>query len=183
MTSKLYWTAVAVLVAVVVHLSYVLLVPRLEMRGKIEDVQRVAGSGALTVLDADQSVRFIGPEGRWLVHALCIYDLRQGPVMVTAAVPSTYWSMSMYSSRGDSFYSLNDRQAGIARVAVLLKPRKTELIGDLLEETEAPQGEVIAVEAPDAAGLVVMRALAAEPAEYSRISSVMAQSGCRILGS
>src|SRR5918995_3136427 len=167
MTSKLYWTAVAVLVAVIVHLSYVLLVPRLEMRGKIEDVQRVAGSGALTVLDADQSVRFIGPEGRWLVHALCIYDLRQGPVMVTAAVPSTYWSMSMYSSRGDSFYSLNDRQAGIARVAVLLKPRKTELIGDLLEETEAPQGEVIAVEAPDAAGLVVMRALAAEPAEYS----------------
>lgn len=181
--SKLYWLAVALLVGVVVHLSYVLFVPRIEMRGKIEEVQRVAANGALTVLGPDDSVRLVGPEGRWLVHALCVYDLSRGPVMVTGIIPSTYWSMSMYSSRGDSFYSLNDRQAGIAQVNVLLKPPKAELIGDLLEESEVPQGEVIAVEAPATTGLIVMRALAAEPAEYGRISTVMARSGCRTLGS
>jgi uncharacterized membrane protein len=179
--SKLYWALVALLFALIVHLSYVLFIPRFEMRGKLDEIRSLAGSGRLRVLERDEGVRLMGAEARWFVHALCLYDLSRGPVMVTAVIPSTYWSMSMYSSRGDNFYSLNDRQAGIERVSVLLKPRRSELI-DILEESEVPQGDVIGVEAPASIGIVVMRALAAQPAEFRRVASVLGQSNCRTIG-
>jgi uncharacterized membrane protein len=67
------------------------------------------------VLSREDSIRLMGPDGRWLVHALCIYDLAERPGDHHAAVPNAYWSMTMYSAGGETFYSLNDRQAGIDR--------------------------------------------------------------------
>jgi uncharacterized membrane protein len=178
MKAVLYWTLCILLLASVVHLGYVLIVPHLEMRAKIDELREFAGSGALTVLDREDSVRLMGPDGRWLVHALCVYDLAEGPMVVSAAVPNSYWSMAIYSAGGETFYSLNDRQAGIDRVDLMIR-QPSAPVPDEEQELAPSDDETITVSAPDRVGVVVMRALAGEAAEYERAAEILAQSECR----
>jgi uncharacterized membrane protein len=178
MKGLLFWTVCALLLAGVVHLGYVLIVPQFEMRAKIDELRQLAGNGALTVLSREDSVRLMGPDGRWLVHALCLYDLADGPMTINAAVPNSYWSMAIYSAAGETFYSLNDRQAGVERVDLMIR-QPSEPVLDEEEELVLPNDDVFTVRAPDPLGLVVMRALAGEPAEYERTSEILARSNCR----
>ena len=177
MKSILYWTVCILLLAGVVHLGYVLIVPQFEMRARIDELRELAGSGTLTVLNREDSVRLMGPDGRWLVHALCVYDLAEGPMVVSAAVPDSYWSMAIYSAGGETFYSLNDRQAGIDRVDLMIRRPSAPLPEE--EELAPPDDETITVRAPDQVGVVVMRALAGEPAEYEPTAEILARSECR----
>lgn len=178
MSRAIFWSLCVVLLAAVVHLGYVLLVPSYEMKTKIDDIRRLVDSRDLTVLSREQGVQLLGPDGRWLVHALCIYDLSAGPVMVSAAVPKTYWSMTIYSAAGETFYSLNDRQAGLDRVSIELR-QASDRESDDDAQTPMGGGETLTVRAPDRAGLVVMRALAGEAAQFGPISEVLAGSSCR----
>jgi uncharacterized membrane protein len=180
MSRLLYWTVAILLLAGTVHIGYVLFVPHIEMRSKLNELRGLADTGALTVLSREDSIRLMGPDGRWLVHALCIYDLADGPMTIVAAVPNSYWSMTMYSAGGDTFYSLNDRQAGVDRVALMLRqPTEPTPTDDELEQEVVPDEDTLTVRVPAATGLVVMRALAGEAAEYQRISQILAQSSCR----
>ncbi|MFW6077127.1 MAG: DUF1254 domain-containing protein, partial [Hyphomicrobiales bacterium] len=167
MKSLLFWLLSILLLAGVVHLGYVLIVPHFEMRAKIDELRQLAGNGALTVLSREDSVRLMGPDGRWLVHALCIYDLADGPLTVNAAVPNSYWSMAIYSAGGDTFYSLNDRQAGVERVDITIRQPR-ERAPEEEEELTPPSDDTFTVRAPGQVGVVVMRALADEVAEYER---------------
>jgi uncharacterized membrane protein len=178
MKGLLFWTISILLLAVVVHLGYVLIVPQVEMRTKIDEMRRLSGSGALTVLSREDSLRLMGPDGRWLVHALCVYDLADGPVTVNAVVPNSYWSMAIYSVGGETFYSLNDRQAGIDRVDLTIR-RASEQALDEEEELVLPDDDTFNVRAPASVGVVVMRALAGEAAEYERAAEILARSSCR----
>ena len=179
MKGLLFWTVCILLLAGVVHLGYVLIVPQFEMRAKIDELRQLAGSGGLTVLSREDSVRLMGPDGRWLVHALCVYDLAEGPVAINAAVPNAYWSMAIYSAGGEVFYSLNDRQAGVERVDLVIR-QPSEPVVDEEAELVMPNEEVFTVRAPEPLGVVVMRALAGEPAEYERTAEVLARSSCRL---
>ena len=178
MKALLFWTLCILLLAGAVHLGYVLIVPPIEMRAKIDELRQIVGSGELTVLSREDSVRLMGPDGRWLVHALCVYDLAEGPVTIQAAVPNSYWSMAIYSAGGETFYSLNDRQAGIEQVDLLIR-RPSDQAPDEEEELGQPADDTFTVRAPDPVGVVVMRALADETAEYDRAAEVLARARCR----
>ena len=178
MKTLLFWSVCILLLAGAVHLGYVLIVPPIEMRAKIDELRQIAGSGELVVLSREDSVRLMGPDGRWLVHALCVYDLDEGPVMINATVPDSYWSMAIYSAGGETFYSLNDRQAGIEQVDLMIRRPTDQAPGE--EEELTPQtDDTFTVRAPDAEGVVVMRALADETAEYGRAAEVLGTSSCR----
>jgi uncharacterized membrane protein len=178
MKGLLFWTVAILLLAGVVHLGYVLIVPQLDMRAGIDELRKLTGSRALTVLSRDDSMRIMGPDGRWLVHALCVYDLADGPLAVSATVPATYWSMAIYSASGETFYSLNDRQADVGQVDLMIRQSAAPLLGED-EDVALPEGDVFTVRAPDPKGVVVMRALASEPAEYQRASLILSRSSCR----
>lgn len=178
MKTLLFWTLCILLLAGTVHLGYVLIVPPIEMRAKIDELRRIAGSGELTVLSREDSLRLMGPDGQWLVHALCVYDLAEGPVMINATVPDSYWSMAIYSAGGETFYSLNDRQAGIERVDLMIR-RPSDQAPEEEEELVPQTDDTFTVRAPDPVGVVVMRALADETAEYDRAAEVLASSNCR----
>jgi uncharacterized membrane protein len=84
----LFWTICILLLAGTVHIGYVLFVPHFEMRSKLNELRGLSDTGALTVLSREDSMRLMGPDGRWLVHALCIYDLAHGPMTIDAGVPT-----------------------------------------------------------------------------------------------
>jgi uncharacterized membrane protein len=179
MKTLLFWSVCILLLAGAVHLGYVLIVPPIEMRAKIDDLRQIAGDGGLAVLSREDSVRLMGPDGRWLVHALCVYDLADGPVMITATVPTSYWSMAIYSADGETFYSLNDRQAGVEQVNLMIRQPSDRTPDEEEEELAPPTDDSFNVRAPDPVGVVVMRALADEAAEYDRAAEVLARSSCR----
>src|SRR5690606_29058919 len=172
MKALLFWSLCILFLAGAVHLGYVLIVPPIEMRAKIDELRQIAGKGELVVLSREDSVRLMGPDGRWLVHALCVYDLAEGPVMVKATVPNSYWSMAIYSAGGETFYSLNDRQAGVEQVDLVIR-QPSEKTLDEEEELTPPTDDTFNVRAPDPVGVVVMRALADEVAAYDRAAEVL----------
>jgi uncharacterized membrane protein len=178
MKGLIFWTVSVLLLASVVHLGYVLILPHFEMRANIAELRQMAGNGALTVLSREDSVRLMGPDGRWLVHALCIYDLADGPLAISATVPNSYWSMAIYSAGGETFYSLNDRQAGIDRVDLMIR-QPSESAPDEEQDLTPQDEDTFTVRAPDPVGIVVMRAMAGEPAEYERAAEILARSSCR----
>jgi uncharacterized membrane protein len=179
MKTLIFWTVCILLLAGAVHLGYVLIVPPIEMRAKIDELRQIAGDGELAVLSREDSVRLMGPDGRWLVHALCVYDLAKGPVRVEATVPNSYWSMAIYSAGGETFYSLNDRQAGVEQVDLMIRQPGDQAPDEEEEELAPPTDDTFNVRAPHPVGVVVMRALADEAAEYDRAAEVLARSSCR----
>jgi len=58
-----------------------------------------------------------------LLYSVCVYDLSNGPVHVSAnpQLPS-YWSIALYGANSDNFFVVNDRKAAGKPVDLLLVP-------------------------------------------------------------
>src|SRR5262245_15456376 len=110
MSGRVFWVAATILLAIVVHLSYVLFAPGDTVERKLQAMRAVAGVNSLKVLSASDSRNFLAGEGPGMVHAICVYDLDNGEVLAEAPIPRGYWSVSIYSSKGTNLYTLNDRQ-------------------------------------------------------------------------
>ena len=80
-----------------------------------------------------------------LLYSLAVFDLRDGPLRVTAPVPGSYVSLSMYGSNTDNFYVTNDRRLEGAEFDVVL-------VGP--DDPEPGPG---AVRAPSETGVIVFR--------------------------
>ncbi len=55
-----------------------------------------------------------------LLYSICVYDVSEKPLRITATVPDTYWSISFYQANTDNFYVLNDRQANSNPIDIIL---------------------------------------------------------------
>ena len=48
-----------------------------------------------------------------LLYSVCVFDVSQGPVRVTANPQlKSYWSVALYAANSDNFFVINDRKAG-----------------------------------------------------------------------
>ena len=113
MSGRLFWFTVAVLLGIAVHISYILFVPRIQMDAKIGEFTRLAGINHLMVVQPDKLESVLPDADPSLAHAICVFDLSAGPVVVKARVPTGYWLISFYAPNGDGFYSPNNRQADV----------------------------------------------------------------------
>ena len=124
MSGRVFWVAATILLAIVVHLTYVLFAPGDSVQRKLQAMRTLAGVNSLKVLSANDSRTFLGGEGPGLVHAICLYDLGKGEVKAEAPIPHGYWSLSIYTSHGTNVYTLNDRQAQVDSLSLV---RRTAL--------------------------------------------------------
>lgn len=178
MNGRAYWLIATLLTAAVVHLSFVLFVPKLVMAERLDALAQAAGGSSLKVLTRAETLRLVGEQDGALVHAVCVYDLARGPVLIKTLIPRSYWSVSIYSAAGDNFYSFNDRQADVERLEIRLKPRAAQPVDEEAVETEAPEGDTLEVFPPDDRGVVVFRALAGEASERAGVEAFLARSSC-----
>jgi uncharacterized membrane protein len=88
------------------------------------------------------------------LYAICMFDLREGPVRVTAnpQLPG-YWSIALYASNSDNFYVINDLQAHGKPVDLWLVSRDSSA-----EKRAVPAGSEVVI-TPSATGLLLMRVL------------------------
>jgi len=177
MSGRVFWVVATILLAIVVHLTYVLFAPGDTVERKLQAMRTLAGVNSLKVLSAADSKAFLVGEGPGLVHAICVYDLGQGEVSAESPIPAGYWSLSIYTAHGTNVYTLNDRQAKVSSLSLVLRKANP------LRDTETPVGadstlDKIFIDLTEPTGLIVMRALLPDEPARARVEEELARARC-----
>ena len=163
-------------IAAATHLVAVWALPRLIMQVVISTTAKRAGGANVAFLPPlpDHTAREIVLPSPDLFYVICTYDVSETPLLVTAEIPDTYWSVAFYASNTDNFFVLNDRKAGSRQARVVLARE-----GDPL--ASGPAGERV-IRAPSTRGVVLFRTLVPEAADVGRLDAARRSMQCGPLG-
>ena len=185
MNRWLYWVSATALVALVAHLAYVLFAPAPKLDQIMASFRDTVGVNSFRVLTPEETERLLPLEGPALVHAVCAFDIAARPIRTTLPIPSDYWSLSVITEDGRSAYLLNDRQAGVSSLSLVLRLRAgdapAEAAGEGIEESAIdPQSTAnqIFIDLAEPRGVVVLRALPRFPAGRAEVERELARSVC-----
>jgi len=110
--------------------------------------------------------------------AICRYDLSGGPIKLTVPVSQAYTSVSFYTRNEVAYYAINDRSAG--RKVIELDLMTEAQHAELPEEEDVTSADRLIIDSPSATGLIVMKALAAEPGLMPQAQATLAASSCKV---
>ena len=175
---RLLFTIVAgVVLGLVVHLVSVLALPRIATQDAYSRLTPMTKLNAVTQLPlADPQTSpmpFMDPA---FALAICRYDLSGGPIKLAVPVSQAYTSVSFYTRNEIAYYAINDRSAGKKVIELDLM---TQAQHDALpEDEEITAADRLIIDSPTATGLIVMKALAAEPGLMPQAQATLAAASC-----
>jgi uncharacterized membrane protein len=133
-------------------------------------IKRVGGGGANQWQFADR----VTPLSRQIVrpspdfaYSACPFDLRDGPVVITATPWNAYWSLSLYAANSDNFFVIDDREARHGAEITLVRRGRAH-----------PEGAPMVVESPSERGIALIRRLAPTPDAYNAAKNVAVEDVC-----
>ncbi|WP_425228097.1 DUF1254 domain-containing protein [Sphingomonas sp.] len=149
------------------HLALVA-TPRVLMAAAIKRVGR-AGMNRMTAgpLATDKARAIVRPSPD-LAYSSCPFDLSAGPIRVqTPALPSSYWSLSVFDARTDVVYVRNNREVGGREIDVFLaRPGQV-----------TPPGATV-VRVDGARGIALIRILVQDRARFAVIDTARRGASC-----
>ncbi|WP_398482582.1 DUF1254 domain-containing protein [Tardiphaga sp.] len=168
-----------VLLGGVVHLVSVLALPRIATQDAYSRLAAVTKENAVTPLaqtnPANALLPYMDPA---FAMAVCRYDLSKGPIKLTVPVSQSYTSVSFYTRSDVAYYAINDRSAGRRVIELDLM---TEAQHEALpEEEDVTAADRLIIDSPTETGLIVLKALAAEPGLMTQAQASLAASNCRV---
>ena len=168
-----------VLLGGVVHLVSVLALPRIATQDAYSRLAAVTTENAVTPLaqtnPANALLPFMDPA---FAMAVCRYDLSKGPIKLTVPVSQSYTSVSFFTRSDVAYYAINDRSAGRRVIELDLM---TEAQHEALpEEEDVTAADRLIIDSPTTTGLIVLKALAAEPGLMPQAQASLAASNCRV---
>ena len=183
MTGRTFWILSFLLVAIASHLAFVLFGNRLDDRTLYKDLVAVTGVNKIQALSISQARQLSSTSDASLVHVVCAYDLSRGPVRLAATFPESYWSVNIYSLKGDVIYTLNDRQANTGKLSIVLgMAGGREAENGTQPATEASLKEIqVLAEAPR--GLAVLRSSIIHEKQRKRSAETLSQAACDLIKS
>ena len=135
-------TLMLLLLAAAVHLLAVWSLPRLIMYRVMHGPMATAIGGWNTAAFpalADASSRTIVAPNPDLLYALCLIDLRKGPVLVSANPQlDSYWSIALYASNSDNYFVLNDQAAAGKPVSLLVTATPASMVPAGAQQVVSP---------------------------------------------
>ena len=175
---RLALTIVAgVILGGIVHLVSVLALPRIATQdaySRLTPMTRLNGVTQLPLADPQTSpMPFMDPA---FALAICRYDLTSGPIKLTVPVSQAYTSVSFYTRNEIAYYAINDRSAG--RKVIELDLMTEAQHNELPEDEEVTAADRLIIDSPSATGLIVMKALAAEPGLMPQAQGSLATATC-----
>lgn len=181
MLGVLPWVAGVLVVGGLVHLTSILLMPRLAPNDAYARIAANAPLHRVSLLPPTapgaQATPFEDPA---LAQGVCRYDLSQGPVRLRATLPPDALMLFSFHARfGQVYYSMTDRSATRGRLELLL------LTQEQLEQVEAndPDDELpqeLRLVAPTTQGFLLLRALAERPGDFIEAQKRIAAIGCNL---
>jgi uncharacterized membrane protein len=175
---RLLFTIVAgVVLGLVVHLVSVLALPRIATQdaySRLTPMTKLNGVTQLPLADPNTSpMPFMDPA---FALAICRYDLSGGPIKLTVPVSQAYTSVSFYTRNEIAYYAINDRSAGKKVIELDLM---TQAQHDALpEDEEITAADRLIIDSPATTGLILMKALAAEPGLMPQAQATLAAASC-----
>ena len=176
MMRAIYWIVATLILALVVHLGVVIFVPgvdtgqkmaQLEAAGEINTLHRLGSTG-------DKIVPLTEPSPD-LAYAFCKFDIRKRPLLIEGKIPPTYWSVSVYSETGENIYTLNDKQAGVPTIKLVIVQEDAEI--ESPNSGDRPEDAII-VRAPTLTGLVLFRAFIPDHSLHDMVQRHLDSSKC-----
>lgn len=168
-----------VLLGGVVHLVSVLTLPRvatLDAYSRLAPMTKLNAVTALPPATPNKApMPFMDPA---FATAACRYDLSDGPIKLTVPVSQSYTSVSFYTRTDVAYYAINDRSAG--RRVIELDLMTEAQHAELPEEEDVTSADRLIIDAPTTSGLIVMKALAAEPGLMGQAQASLAAATCRV---
>jgi uncharacterized membrane protein len=177
MIRLLFTVVVGVLLGGVVHLVSVLALPRISTQDAYSRLTPMTKLNAVTPLPladpGNSPMPFMDPA---FAMAICRYDLSDGPLKLTVPVSQAYTSVSFYTRNEIAYYAINDRSAGKRVIELdLMTEAQHE---DLPENEEVTAADRLIIDSPTTTGLIVLKALAAEPGLMPQAQATLAAASC-----
>ncbi len=165
----------------VVHLVSVLALPYISSQDAYSRLARITPINAVTALppaDPDHApIPFLDPA---FANAICRYDLSSGPIKLAVPVSQAYTSVSFYTNNDIAYYAINDRSAG--RKVIELDLMTEAQHAAVPEDEEITAADRLIVDSPTATGLIVLKALAADPGLMAQAQASLAAATCKVQG-
>ncbi len=179
MIRVLFTIVAGVLLGGVVHLVSVLALPRIASQDAYSRLTPITKLNTVTALPpADPGntlMPFMDPA---FATAVCRYDLSGGPIKLAVPVSQSYTSVSFYTRSDVAYYAINDRSAG--RKVIELDLMTEAQHAALPEDEDVTAADRLIIDSPSPTGLIVLKALAAEPGLMPQAQASLAASTCRV---
>jgi len=103
-------------------------------------------------------------------YRLCVYDVAETPLRITAVIPDTYWSVSFYQRNTDNFFVLNDRQVKSNPVDIILVAKGRPV-------PNAENAKIVV--APTEKGAILSRMLITDEDKVNDLKKIQRSATCR----
>jgi uncharacterized membrane protein len=171
------WIVAGILLGGIVHLVTVLILPQTATQDAYARIAAFAPPNAVAAVAPPTPpvtvLPFMDPA---FAAAVCRYDLSEGPLKLTVPVRTAYTSLSFYTRHGVSYYAINDRAAG--RRVIELELMTAEQQSQIPDDEEITAADRLIVVSPTVTGLVLIRALAAEPSQMAQARDALSSARC-----
>jgi uncharacterized membrane protein len=174
----LLWALGGILLGGIVHLATVLAMPRAATQDAYSRLVALTPVNRVAVLPASTAEHSVLPfmDPAFAV-AVCRYDLSAGSIKLNAPVSDAYTSVTFYTRDSVAYYAINDRAAG--RRAIELDLMTPSQHAQVPEEEDVTAADRLIIDSPSTTGLIVLRALAAEPSLMAMAQRALAAAQCR----
>ena len=178
MIRVLFTILAGLLLGGIVHLVSVLALPRIatnDAYSRLAATTKLNAVSPLPLADPNnEPLPFMDPA---FALAVCRYDLSGGSIKLTVPVSQAYTSVSFYTRNDVAYYAINDRSAGKKVIELDLMTEAQH--NDLPEEEDVTAADRLIIDSPTATGLIVMKALAAEPGLMPQAQASLAAASCK----
>jgi uncharacterized membrane protein len=176
-TRWLLWLLAGLLLGGIVHIATVLYLPNTATQNAYARISAIAPVNRVVPLPAPSPEKAVLPlMDPAFATAVCRYDLSDGPLKLTTPVSPAYTSVTFYTNKDVAYYAINDRAAG--RRTIELDLMTAAQRAQIQDDEEVAAADRLIVESPSRAGLIVLRALAAEPGMMPAAVSSLSGARC-----
>jgi uncharacterized membrane protein len=176
-----YTALVALVTGAMIHITATLVVPQLAKASAFQRLSQVLPLNRMRILPpadaATQPLPYLGPDVRL---AVCRYDVSDGPVALTVALPDKGWTLGLYTEWGDNYYVLpaQESRAGDTTITLIAPGERSFSLLTLGGRTT--QTSLSQVEVPELTGFAVIRAPMRGRAFAAEIEATLKRAGCAV---
>ena len=183
---RLLWLVTVGLVAVATHISYILFAPGYLFERQIYLSTDGKPNNTFFVLAPEKQAALVPTSTAQDVVGICKYDLQGGHLVLSANLPKSYWTMSIYTQSGKQVYALDDVQAGSSAISIELSQSKS-LIEQIFSAVSSSadgedQGQIEdlgwRVETTERRGLAIVWIPLSDQLMRPRVENIIKESRC-----
>lgn len=175
------WLLVTVLVAVLTHLTAILILPKVATRDAAHRLGKLGTSGGMTLLPrAEPGATLIPFSDPAAVQGICFFDLTDAPVRLKTNVEEgRLLTLSFRTPEGQIFYAMTDRAALRGTIDIHLVTDAQLQVVEAGDDEDQGLPTELRLKAPAKRGLIVANALVARPGDREAAEALVKAITCR----